>query len=159
MPTDFLEYTNLRLLIPKPAAAPANFRSGVPAGAGSWVVHCFTRGETVAAADLASISPRTRILSGFITAYADLPANTSWLAASSAFAWDESGLAPAALRLGMGGRGFLGDIPALPTVTGQALQGEATIIALADPYGPGGIGAEVRAELGDRIRIELQVAA
>lgn len=157
--TDFLEYSNLRLLIPKPAAPPLDFRTGVPQGTGSWVIHCFARGETVAAADLPSVSPRSRVLSGFITAVADLPANTSWLAASTAFSWDTSGLASADLRLGMSGRGFLGRLEELPTLTATALQGEASIIALGDPYGPGGIGDEIRREAGDRIRVELNVTA
>ena len=157
--TDFLEYANLRLLIGKPAAAPANFRSGVPAGTGSWVVEAFARGETVAAADLPSVSPRSRILAGYITAWANLPANTSWLAARSAFTWTETGLAPDDLRLGMGGRGFLGVLGGLPTREGTWLEGEATIIGLTEPFGPGGIGAELRQQLGDRIRIDLRVAA
>jgi hypothetical protein len=49
-------------------------------------------------------------------------------------------------------------LPDLPTITNNGQQGEATILALADPYGPGGIGAELRQQLGDRIRVELQVA-
>jgi hypothetical protein len=32
------------------------------------------------------------------------------------------------------------------------------VLGLADPFGPGGIGAEVRSVLGDKIRIEFQAA-
>jgi hypothetical protein len=49
-------------------------------------------------------------------------------------------------------------LPSLPTITAGGQQGEARILALMDPYGPGGIGSELRSVLGDRIRIELQVA-
>ena len=40
--------------------------------------------------------------------------------------------------------------------TGQ--QGEATITSLGGSFGPGGIGAEPRAQLGDAITVELQMA-
>jgi hypothetical protein len=158
MPTDFAPYANLRLLIPQPAAAPANFRSGVPAAAGSWILHVFAKGQTAAAADLPSVSPLTRTLEGYITAWATLPANTSWLAASSAFTWDTTGLAPQGLLTGMGGRGFLGILESLPAIAASAQQGEATITGLAEPFGPGGIGAELRQQLGDRIRVDLHFA-
>lgn len=157
MATDFAPYANLRLLIPQPAAAPVNFRSGVPAGAGSWLLHVFAKSPATAeAAGPPSISPRSRTLEGYITAFATLPANTSWLQATSGLAWDTSGLAPAGLLTGASGRGFLGVLETLPTVTGQ--QGEATITSLGGSFGPGGIGAELRAQLGDAITVELQMA-
>lgn len=156
MPTDFAPYANLRLLIPQPAAAPANFRSGVPASTASWILHVFAKGSTAAAPSTPSIDPRTRTLEGYITAFATLPANTSWLQATAGLAWDTTGLAPAGLLAGASGRGFLGVLESLPTVTGQ--QGEATITALGGAFGPGGIGAELRAQLGDAITVELQVA-
>lgn len=156
MATDFAPYANLRLLIPQPAAAPANFRSGVPTSAASWLIHVFAKGGTTAAAATPSIDPRTRTLEGYITAFATLPANTSWLQATSGLSWDSTGLAPAGLLVGAAGRGFLGVLESLPTATGQ--QGEATITALGGQFGPGGIGAELRAQLGDAITVELQVA-
>lgn len=162
MPTDFAPYANLRLLIPQPVAAPANFRSGVPIGTGSWVIECFARAQQAAGtpgAPLPSIDPSVRTLAGYITAWATLPANTSWLAARSAFTWTDTGLAPAGLLTGIGGRGFLGVLPSLPTIAASGQQGEATILGLAGSYGPGGIGAELREVLGDAITVELQVAA
>jgi hypothetical protein len=162
MATDFTPYANLRLLIPQPPTAPANFRSGVPVGTGSWVIECFARAEQAAGRpgqELPSIDPSKRTLAGYITAWATLPANTSWLAVRSAFTWTETGLAPSGLLTGMGGRGFLGVLPDLPTITASGQQGEATILGLAGTYGPGGIGAELRDVLGDAITVELQVAA
>lgn len=157
MATDFAPYANLRLLIPQPVAA-VSFRSGVPSSAGSWVLHVFAKGQTAAAADLPSVSPRTRTLEGYITAWAPLPTGASWLAASSAFAWDTTGLAPQGLLPGASGRGFLGILESLPAIAASGQQGEATITGLAEPFGPGGIGAELRQQLGDRIRIDLQFA-
>jgi hypothetical protein len=158
MATDLAPYANLRLLLPQPAAVPANFRSGVPAATASWVVECFAKreGNDAVAGELPSVDPRRSTLSGYITAWAVLPANTSWLAVRSAFSWNETGLAPAGLLPGMSGRGILTLLEMLPTITQPTVQGEATVISLADPFGPGGIGAEVRSVLGDRIRIDLQ---
>lgn len=157
MPTDFAPYANLRLLIPQPAAAPVSFRDGPPASPGSWIIHCFAKGETVPAADLPSISPASKALAGYITAWATLPAETDWLAASSAFTWNDTGLAPPGLLTGASGRGFLGALEGLPVVSGQ--QGEATILELGGAFGPGGIGAEIRGQIGDQIRVQLQFAA
>lgn len=157
MPTDFSPYANLRLLIPQPAVV-TSFRDGVPSSTSSWILHVFAKGEASTGADLPSVSPRTRTLSGYITAWAVLPAETDWLAASSAFTWNDSGLAPPGLLTGASGRGFLGILEDLPTVTASGQQGEATITGLAEPFGPGGIGAELRQQLGDKIRVELQVA-
>ena len=159
MATDLAPYANLRLLLPQPAAAPQNFRSGVPAATASWVVECFAKREnTDLAGQLPSIDPRRSVLSGYITSWAVLPANTSWLAVRSAFTWNETGLTPAGLLPGAMGRGILTLLEALPTITQPTVQGEITVLAVADPFGPGGIGAELRQQLGDRIRVELQVA-
>ncbi len=157
MPTDFAPYANLRLLIPQPAVAPANFRSGVPTSTASWILHVFAKGPTTIGQATPSVDPRTRTLEGYITAWASRPANTSWLQPTSALTWDTTGLAPAGLLTGASGRGFLGVLESLPTVQGQ--QGEATITSLGGAFGPGGIGAELRAQLGDAITVELQVAA
>lgn len=158
MATDFYDYANLRLLIPQPATAPVNFRSGVPSGTGSWIIQCFVKGETSAAPELPSVNPRMRVLTGYMTGWATLPASTSWLAASSAFSWNTTGLAPDGLLPGAMGRGFLGMLDRLPTIAASGQQGEATILGLAEPFGPGGIGSELRQLLGDRIRVEFQVS-
>ncbi len=162
MATDFAPYANLRLLISKPAEAPEILRDGLPAGSDSWVIEAFVKAEQAAGRDAAatpSVDPSKRVLSGYITAWAVLPANTSWLAARSAFSWDDSGLAPPELAAGMGGRAFLGVLPDLPALTGNPQQGEGTIIGLSGIYGPGGIGAELRPELGDAITVELHLVA
>jgi hypothetical protein len=162
MATDLAPYANIRLLIPQPVA-PANFRSGVPAAAGSWVIECFAKRDKVNADDkpfgsLPSVDSRWQILEGYITQWAVLPANTSWLATRSAFTWNITGLAPSGLLPGANGRGILTVLEQLPTITQPAPQGEVTIVGLADPFGTGGIGAEVRSVLGDKIRIDFQAA-
>ena len=159
MSTPLAPYSNLRLLIPQPVA-PANFRSGVPDATASWVVEMFAKADGAAPGqNLPSIDPSRRTLSGYITAWAVLPANTSWLAAASAFTWTTTGLAPDGLAPGLQGSGYLGDLSALPTTTGPGRRGEVTITGLAGTFGPGGIGSLLRQELGDAITVELQVAA
>jgi hypothetical protein len=164
MTTPLAEYANLRLLIPQPVATPANFRSGVPAPTASWVIEMFAKAETATSdsrfsESLPSIDPTRRTLSGYITAWATLPANTSWLAAATAFTWTTTGLAPAGLAVGLQGTGLLGRLAALPTIAGPAQRGEATIVRLGGDFGPGGIGEILRAELGDAITVELQLPA
>lgn len=159
MTSPFLRYANLRLLIQQPPTS-LNFRSGVTANTAAWVIEAYAKGETVAAADLLpSVSPRSQILAGFLTRWAVLPQNVNWLAAASAFTWTDTGLASAGLTLGMSGRGFLGNLSDLPTKTSTWLEGEATILGLSEPFGPGGIGADLRAAGLEKLRIELQVPA
>jgi hypothetical protein len=161
MTTPLAEFANLRLLIPQPVA-PANFRSGVPAATASWVIEMFAKSEAAGGQpgqSLPSIDPARRTLSGYITAWATLPANTSWLAAATAFTWTTTGLAPAGLAVGLQGTGLLGRLAALPTIAGPAQRGEATIVRLGGDFGPGGIGEILRAELGDAITVELQLPA
>lgn len=158
MPSPFQEIANLRLLVRQPPTS-LNFRSGVTANTAAWVIEAYAEGETVAAADLPSVSPRSRILTGYLTRWAVLPTGGNWLAAASAFTWTDTGLAPAGLTLGMSGRGFLGVLPSLPTKAGTWLEGEATILGLSEPFGPGGIGAELRSAGVEKLRIELQVPA
>jgi hypothetical protein len=162
MATDFAPYANLRLLIPQPAEAPESLRDGLPVSRGAWVIEAFAKAEQGAGRDAPgppSIDPSKRILAGYITAWATLPAETDWLAARSAFTWDETGLAPDGLMVGMSGPGFLGALPDLPALTGNPQQGEATIQGLSGTFGSGGIGAELRAVTGDAITVELQVVA
>jgi hypothetical protein len=161
MTTPLAEFANLRLLIPQPVA-PANFRSGVPAPTASWVIEMFAKSEAAGGQpgqSLPSVDPTRRTLSGYITAWAVLPANTSWLAAATAFTWTTTGLAPAGLAVGLQGTGLLGRLAALPTIAGPAQRGEATIVRLGGDFGPGGIGEILRAELGDAITVELQLPA
>lgn len=159
MTTPLAAYANLRLLIPQPVV-PANFRSGMPAAASSWVVQCFAKSPVSQPGQpLPSIDPSRRTLEGYITGWAVLPANTSWLAAASAFTWTSTGLAPAGLAVGAEGTGILAALSSLPTITGPAQQGRVTITALGGAFGPGGIGGLVRRELGDAITVELQVTA
>lgn len=165
MPTDFYPYANLRLLIPKPAATPQSLRGGLPVSNSSWVVEAFVKAEQGAGRDASappSVDPSKRVLTGYITAWADLPAQVDWLAARSAFSWNETGLAPAGMMVGTGarfGHGFLGVLSDLPTLTGNPQRGEATILGLSGTFGSGGIGAELRAVTGDAITVELQVVA
>lgn len=162
MATDFAPYANLRLLVHQPIEAPTSLRDGVPTSSGSWVIEAFIKGESGTLRDATgtpSLDPSKRILSGYITAWATLPAETDWLAAGSAFGWDDTGLAPAGLMVGMGGRGLLGVLPDLPALSGNPQQGHATIIGLGGAYGPGGIGGELRGETGDALTVELEVVA
>lgn len=123
-----------------------------------FVIEAFLKGDTGTPVELPSIGAAPRVLSGYITAYATLPAQTDWLAAGSAFTWTDTGLAPAGLLPGIIGRGFLGNLPDLPTTTGGQ-QGKATVISVAGAYGVGGIGAELRQALGDALSISLEVPA
>jgi hypothetical protein len=157
MPTDFAPYANVRILWTPPGTI-TNFRSGTPAAGTPIVIEAFLKGQTGPAQDLPSIGAAPRTLQGYITAYATLPAQTSWLAAGSAFSWNTTGLAPDGLLPGITGRGFLGDLTALPSITGGQ-QGKATVISIAGSFGIGGIGAELRAALGDAITISLEVPA
>jgi hypothetical protein len=157
MATEFYEYSNVRLLIGKPAAV-VNFRDGVPSSTAAWLIHVYAKGPTGGAAELPSIDPKTRVMGGYITAWAEVPAATAITAASSGFTWNDTGLAPDGLRVGMGGRGLIAKLEDLPLLTGPALQGEVSITMLSDPFGPGGIGSQIRELIGDKISIELQVA-
>lgn len=157
MATDFAPYANVRILWIPPGTI-TDFRSGVPAGGDPIVIEAFVKGETGTATGLPSVKDAPRVLSGYITAFATVPAQTDWLAAQSAFSWDATGLAPAGLLPGIKGRGFLGYLEGLPATAGGQ-QGEVTVISVAGVFGVGGIGAELRAALGDAISISLEVPA
>lgn len=157
MATDFAPYANVRILWIPPGTI-TDFRSGVPTAGDPIVIEAFVKGETSPAQDLPSIKAAPRTLSGYITSWATVPTGTDWLAATTAFSWDTTGLAPAGLLPGVKGRAFLGSLEALPATTGGQ-QGEATIVSVAGMFGVGGIGAELRAALGDGITIALEVPA
>ncbi len=157
MPTDFAPYANFRFLWTPPGTI-TSFRSGVPAAGTPVVIEAFLKGETGTPVDMPSIKAAPRVLNGYITAYATLPAQGNWLAAGSAFSWTDTGLAPDGLLPGIEGRGFLGSLEALPTTTGGQ-QGEATVISVAGVFGVGGIGAELRSVLGDALSVSFEVPA
>ena len=157
MPTDFAPYANFRILWTPPGTIE-DFRSGVPTAGDPIVIEAFLKGETSPAQDLPSIKAAPRTLTGYITAYATLPAQTDWLAAGSAFTWTDTGLAPAGLLPGVKARGFLGSLEGLPATTGAQI-GSVTIISVAGTFGVGGIGSELRAALGDALQISFEVTA
>jgi hypothetical protein len=157
MPTDFAPYANVRILWTPPGQI-TDFRSGIPTAGDPIVIEAFLKGQTGTPQDLPSIKAAPRILAGYITAWATVPTGADWLAAGSAFSWDTTGLAPAGLLPGVRGRGFLGNLEALPATTGGQV-GEATVISIAGMFGVGGIGAELRTALGDAISISLEVPA
>jgi hypothetical protein len=158
--TPLAPYANLRLLIPQPVTA-ANFRTGVPISTINWVIECFAKRDQSRADDnpagkLPSLEAFSQILEGYITSWAVLAPNANWLAARSTFNWNETGLAPVGLLPGTSGIAIYTELSLLPTITMPAQQGEIQIVGLSNPYGTGGIGAEVRSVLGDKIRMEIQ---
>jgi hypothetical protein len=158
MATNFAPYANLRFLWIAPGTI-TNFRAGVPAAGPSVVVEAFVKGTAASPQELASIKPQSRLLEGYITRFATVPAQGNWLAAASAFSWTSTGLAPTGLLPGVEGRALLGTLESLPTIAAGGLQGKATIVGLMEPFGPGGIGAELRSALGDKIRLSLEVVS
>ena len=157
MPTDFTPYANFRFLWTPPGTIE-DFRSGKPTDGTPVVIEAFLKGETGTATSLPSIKDAPRVLTGYITATAAVTGNASWLAARSAFTWNTTGLAPAGLLPGIKGRGFLGSLEALPAITG-AQQGHVTVISVGGTFGVGGIGAELRAALGDALQLSFEVPA
>lgn len=151
MATDLADYSNLRLLI-KQTSVPTSLRNGVMTAGNSWIIDCYAKGEMLDAADLYSVSPRSQILKGYITRWVQLPSGVNWILGGSGLQWNTTGLAPSGLMPGATGEGFLGQLD-----TTLGIKGTSTILSLADPYGFGGIGAELREEIGDSIRIQLQI--
>jgi len=152
MATDLAPYANLRLLMKQPVV-PVSLRNGPSSTASSWIIDCYAKGEMFDTADLPSVNPRGQVLKGYVTQWAVLPSGGNWLVPSSQLQWNTTGLVPSGLRPGAIGDGFLG---VLNSTDGR--KGLATILAISDPYGIGGVGAELRQEIGDSISIQLQVA-
>lgn len=150
MATDFAEYANLRFRWTR-TNAPANLRNGVPTAGTTYVLQAFVKASAPSPDVLPQLTAGQTVLSGYLTAYATLPNGTSWLAAASAFSWTETGLAPDGLLAGAEGRALLGRLESLPTVAPGGVEGKATIRALQQPFGIGGIGAELRTALGDKV--------
>lgn len=158
MATDFAAYANLRMLWARPAAV-TSLRQGVPASADLVVIEAFLKGDGPTAMELPSLRVGTTVLQGYLTRHAPLPAGGDWLSAGTGWAWDDSGLMPTGLAAEGRGRAFLGDLASLPTRANGGVLGEATILHLGGQFGIGGIGAELRAALGDAIRVSFAAAA
>lgn len=150
MATDFAEYANLRFRWTR-TNAPVNLRNGVPTAGTTYVLQAFVKASAPSPDVLPQLTAGQTVLSGYLTGYATLPNGTSWLAATSAFSWTETGLAPDGLLAGAEGRALLGRLESLPTVAPGGVEGKATIRALQQPFGIGGIGAELRTALGDKV--------
>ena len=152
MATDLAPYANLRLWM-KQLVVPVSLRNGPVGSGGSWIIDCYAKGEMFDTADLPSVNPRGQVLKGYVTQWAVLPTGANWLVPSGQLQWNTTGLIPEGLKAGAIGDGFLG---VLNSTNGR--KGLATILAISDPYGIGGVGAELRQEIGDSISVQLQVA-
>ena len=150
MANDFLEYSNIRLLW-TPHGTVTSLRQGVPATGAAVVIDAFVKGDGINSKALDGKAEGSVTLSGYLTRYATLPTGVDWLAAAGAFSWQIGGLRPAGLLPAAQGPAFLGDLASLPTITAGGLRGTFKLADLGLPYGIGGIGAELRSELGDKI--------
>ena len=154
MATDFAPYANLRFLWPRPAAI-TSLRDGIPVSTDLVVVEVFAKGAGATPQEMQSLRYGTRVLEGYICRYATLPAGGDWLSAGTSWAWSDTGLMPAGMAAEALCRAYLGDLTSLPTRTDGGILGEVTILGLAGQFGVGGIGAELRAALGDAIRVSF----
>lgn len=152
MATDFAPYANLRFLWPQPAEI-TSLRTGIPAPAALVAIEAFVKGDAPTVQELPSLRTGTRVLTGYITRWAPVPAGADWLDSGAGWSWTDTGLMPAGLAAEARGRAYLGPLSALPTLGG--LVGEVTVMHLGGQFGIGGIGAELRTALGDAIRVSL----
>lgn len=152
MATDFAPYANLRFLWPRPAVI-TGLRDGIPAASELVVVEVFAKAEAPSVQELPSLKTGTQVLQGYICRWATLPSGADWLTSGSSWSWTDTGLMPTGLAAEARGKAYLGPLDALPTLGG--LVGEATILQLGGTFGIGGIGAELRAALGDAIRLSF----
>jgi len=156
MATDFAEYANLRMLWTPPGTI-TTFRSGVPAAGPAVVVEAFAKSQGRSEQDLPGVKAGSLILEGYITRWA-LLGNASWLVASASLSWTDTGYRPAGMLPGAEGKAILTDLTVLPTLADGAEQGQLRILELGQPFGVGGIGAEVREALGDKFKAALSTA-
>jgi len=156
MATDFAPYANLRMLWTPPGTI-TTFRSGVPAAGPAVVVEAFAKSQGRSEQDLPGVKAGSLILEGYITRWA-LLGNASWLVASASLSWDETGYRPAGMLPGAEGKAVLTDLTVLPTLADGAEQGQLRILELGQPFGVGGIGAELREALGDKFKAALSTA-
>lgn len=151
MASPFSGFQNLRILV-APSTAPMTLRDGVPTlppPVDQCVVELFSKASGSSPAPRPSIEVATGSAGGFIVRWAPLDSNDHWLADAGVFSWDDSGLAPPLLRIGLVCRAFLGDLTILPDRTGGQL-GELELTELGQPFGVGGIGKLIRTAAGDK---------
>lgn len=158
MATDFAPYANLRMVWTPPGVV-TSFRDGVPAAGAPIVIEVFLKGAVGAPQALPSVKATSGSRSGFITQWATVPSGVNWLAARSAFSWNTTGLTPDGLLPGAKGSAFLGKLENLPTRSPGGMLGQATISELFGAFGVGGIGDELRQNLGDAITVAFEVPA
>ena len=152
MADNFLDLSNIRLLW-TPHGSVSTLRDGVPAAGDPVVIEAFMKGDGLSPQAIGGKAEGTVKLSGYITRYALLPSGVDWLAASGAFSWQIGGLRPDGLLPSAQGPAFLGDLDSLPTIASGGLHGSFKLMDLGFPYGVGGIGAELRSELGDKLSL------
>ena len=157
MATDFAPYANLRMLWTPPGVI-TTFRAGVPAAGPAVVVEAFAKSQGRSEQDLPGVMAGSLILEGYITRWAALLGNASWLVAGSSLSWDETGYRPAGMLPGAEGKAVLTDLTVLPTLIDGAEQGRLRILDLSQPFGVGGIGIELREALGDKFRAAFSTA-
>lgn len=153
MATDFADQANLRILW-TPLGTLPSFRDGLqPAGA-PIVIDAFVKGPSGGGTNEPGIRAGSRSMSGFITRYATPADPDDWLTAGSGWSWTDTGLRPPGLVAGHDGLpAFLGDLFSLPTIVDGSEQGKVEITGIGGQFGVGGIGAELRASLGDAIDV------
>ena len=150
MATDFAPNANLRFLWTPPGTI-TTLRNGVPAAGASVIIEAFAKGQGRTEQDLPGVKAGAVMLEGYLTRYATL-GNASWLAAGAGFSWTDTGYRPPGLLPGATGKAVLTRLDALPTLPDGAEQGMLHILELSQPFGIGGIGAELREALGDKFR-------
>ena len=152
MATDFADYANIRILW-SPQPVIEDLRSGVPVATDHMVIEAFVKGDGPSPQEMPSIKLHAINLDGYITRYATLASDADWLNAGSSLTWTETGLMPDGFRAEIRCQAIFGDLTVLPTISG--LVGSATILKAGGRYGAGGIGAELRGELGDAIQLSF----
>lgn len=143
---------NLRILW-TPLGTLPSFRDGVlPAGA-PVVIEAFMKGAGRQEVDQNGIKAGTKLITGYITRYSTPPNAADWLTLGTAWTWTDTGSAPAGFAAGARGEGFYGDLLALPTIGVGAERGQIQVTDMGGTFGVGGIGAQLRAQLGDSITV------
>jgi hypothetical protein len=156
MATDFAEYANLRMLWAPPGVI-TTLRDGVPAAGPAVVVEAFAKSQGRSEQDLPGVMAGSLILEGYLTRWA-LLGSASWLVAGSSLSWNETGYRPAGMLPGADGKAVLTNLSALPTLADGTEQGQLRMLELGQPFGVGGIGAELREALGDKFKAALSPA-